>query len=323
MTAGQPPDQVLHDIVGLGCRAPSMYNAQPWSWRAGAGRLELHVDRSRAMPAADPPGRNLVIGCGAALHHARVAAAAYGWATDVTRLPDPDRPDLVAVLEFRAADVTVAESRMLEALQRRYTDRRRFTWWPVRVEWLARLAGAACAEGARAVPVVGQDDRDRLEALFRHALVVRGADDGVTEEQRSWLDRGDVEGISTTTVPENVGPPGTHRSRFGAGLLPQPLRELDSVDGTIVLGGRSDEVTEWLAAGEGLSALWLQAVGQGLSLIPLAQVIEVPETRLALQDEIVAGALVPYLVLLVGWHSPTLEPLPRTPRRPLMDVLLP
>ena len=56
------------------------------------------AERSRRLTVTDPQGRQLMISCGAALHHARTALAAAGWDAHVTRLPDTRRPDLLATL---------------------------------------------------------------------------------------------------------------------------------------------------------------------------------------------------------------------------------
>ena len=79
----------------------------------------------------------------------------------------------------------------------------------------------------------------------------------------------------------------------------------------------------WLRAGEGLSALWLHAVRQGLSVVPLSQVVEVAETRAALRHEVFGGRVEPLLLLRVGWQAISRSHLVATPRRPLDDVLLP
>ena len=63
--------------------------------------LELHADRTRGLEASDPEGRNLVMSCGTALHHALVAARALGWAPVVDTLPDPRDPDLLARIRLR------------------------------------------------------------------------------------------------------------------------------------------------------------------------------------------------------------------------------
>lgn len=323
MTTGSSPTlDEIHEIVEAGCRAPSMFNAQPWAWRAGDGRLELYADRTRTVPVADPLGRNLVIGCGAALHHAQVAAAAFGWSTTLSRLPDPADPDLLASLTFRSAPVEPAHTRLLDALRRRRTDRRRFTSRPIPAERLACLADLATASGTRAVAVVDPGTRHRVEELATEALAQQAADEEVAEEMRSWIDRSEGEGVPGTTVPRLLGTTASTRSRFGAGLLPQPGRELETADGVIVLCGARDDTDSWLRAGEGLSNLWLHLVDMGLSLVPLTQVVEVEETRQALRDDVLGGLALPYLLVRLGWHSASEKPLAATPRRALADVLL-
>ena len=58
--------------------APSVFNTQPWAWRITGDALELWADTSRRLDAIDRDGRLLLLSCGAALHHARVALAATG-----------------------------------------------------------------------------------------------------------------------------------------------------------------------------------------------------------------------------------------------------
>lgn len=322
MTAsGAPALGVLHEVVEAACLAPSMYNAQPWAWRADDGQLALYADRTRAVPTADPLGRNLVIGCGAALHHARVAAAAFGWSTEVSRLPDPEVPDLLATIAFRSAPVSPEQTRLLDALRRRRTDRRRFTSWAIPAERLHHLADLATASGVRGIAVTDPGARHQLEVLATQALGLQASDETAAEEMRAWLDRSDADGVPRTTVPRLLGTTASTRSRFGAGQLAQPGRELETADGMVVLCGPRDDAESWLRAGEGLSNLWLHVVDLGLSLVPLTQVVEVEETRRRLQDDVLGGLAMPYLLLRLGWHSAAEKPLAATPRRPLADVL--
>ena len=65
--------------------APSVFNTQPWEWRISGTALELRADWSRQLIATDPDGHELLLSCGAALHHARVSLLAAGWRTSVDR----------------------------------------------------------------------------------------------------------------------------------------------------------------------------------------------------------------------------------------------
>ena len=78
----------VRELVELATRAPSVHNTQPWYWYLDDDdRLTLFADFSRQLWYADPDGRDLLISCGAALHHLRVAAAASGWKAHVRRTP--------------------------------------------------------------------------------------------------------------------------------------------------------------------------------------------------------------------------------------------
>src|SRR3954471_14844893 len=74
VTSRAVPRRTLRRIVSLATRAPSVHNTQPWRWHAAGSTLELFADHSRQLPVSDPAGRNLVLSCGAVLHHVQVVA---------------------------------------------------------------------------------------------------------------------------------------------------------------------------------------------------------------------------------------------------------
>lgn len=94
-----PDAGTMRAAIAMAIRAPSVHNTQPWRWEIGERTVHLYADWSRRVPATDPDGRDLLISCGAALHHLRVALGAEGWATTVHRVPNPARPDHLASVE--------------------------------------------------------------------------------------------------------------------------------------------------------------------------------------------------------------------------------
>jgi nitroreductase len=314
---------VARRIVDLAGRAPSVYNTQPWAWRLRPDGMDLHADHQRRLPVADPTGRELVISCGAALHHAQVAARALGWEPTVRRSPDPSAPALLAELRLAPALPPRSAAADIRAVHERSTDRRRFTSWPVPDERLERLAAEARQWDTDAVAVTDVTDRFRIDLLVARAHQLQARDPHVLAEQQQWLDRGRGDGVPTSTVPDRPAPDPSHRSRFGVGSLEDTGRDLEGTDGMIVLCADDDAPGAWLRAGEGLSALWLHAVRQGLSVVPLSQVVEVAETRAALRHEVLGGLVAPLLLLRVGWQAISRSHLVPTPRRPLDEVLLP
>src|SRR5919206_3994376 len=94
-----PDNETVRSVIALAVRAPSIHNSQPWRWVTGDSSVHLFTDADRQLPATDPDGRDLLVSCGAALHHARVAFAAAGWGATVHRLPNPARPAHLTAVE--------------------------------------------------------------------------------------------------------------------------------------------------------------------------------------------------------------------------------
>ncbi|MET0840099.1 MAG: hypothetical protein ABWY19_15055, partial [Marmoricola sp.] len=181
----------LKRVIELALRAPSVHNTQPWLWRIVDGAtLELYADRTRQLAVADPDGRNLVVSCGAALHHVVQAAEAIGLTPAVDLVPIPSEPELLARIQFSPGPVPRRAAERLHALESRCTDRRRFTAWPVPDTRLTRLAESASGWGASAIPVTDVTARFRVELLLERAMMMQAADGRFAEEQAGWIERG-------------------------------------------------------------------------------------------------------------------------------------
>ncbi|GAA2552861.1 Acg family FMN-binding oxidoreductase [Pseudonocardia hydrocarbonoxydans] len=307
--------------VEAACRAPSVHNTQPWSWWLGPHRVDLYADRRRRLGATDPDGRDLHVSCGAALHHARVALAAAGFGTAVTRLPDPADPDHLAVLETRAAVPGEDAAETAAAIAHRTTDRRRYRDRPVPDVLLRRLRDAAAAAGATLHPVT--EPHSRAVLLGALTAVARRPDHplGKGIETALWTGWSDgAEGIPAASLLHDPAAT-TGARRLAEGTIEQPWS--GEPDGALfaVLGTASDGPRSWLDAGEALSAVALLATRLGMASCPLSEPLEVPATRAVLREEVLAGALHPQLVLRLGWAPD--DPLPPTPRRPPGEVVRP
>ncbi|GAB3040054.1 NAD(P)H nitroreductase [Nocardioides flavus (ex Wang et al. 2016)] len=316
------PVETLHRIVEVATRAPSVHNTQPWLWRGGSHTLELFADRRYQLSETDPLGRNLTISCGAALHQAQVAAGALGWSTRVARHPDPAEPDLLAVIELSAGVASPTAQESLDAMDARCTDRRRFNAWPVPEERLAHLARIAHQWGARAVALTDESERYIAERLVRRAADQQRANPAIRAEQEHWLHRPAGDGVPAGALPDQVERAGRHAHRFeDAAREVHPGAEVEATDGLIVFFDTHDDPAAWLRVGEGLSAMWLGATLDGLCLVPLSQVIEVPETLQAFQVEVLGSLAHPLLLVRVGWRPTGGAPPDRTLRRPVSEVL--
>ncbi|UQU61877.1 nitroreductase [Couchioplanes caeruleus] len=314
--------EALEAAARVSLHAPSVFNTQPWRWRLTGDTLALYADTSRALRATDPDGRLLMLSCGAALHHVRVALAAAGWSAHVVRRPEGGEPDLLALVTVTGRQAPDAEAaRLVEAVPRRRTDRRAYSERGVPEQTLDQLRRTVEAEEAY-LHVVRRDQMPMLATSTAHAADAELHDSAYREELQRWThrpqDSGD--GVPAATAvrqgPRRVpvrdyAPDGTPGLAVGDGF--------DLGAAYVVLFGLTERPEDLLRGGEALSALLLGATADGLATAPLSDTIEVEWPRRLLTD-LLAGVGVPYVVVRLGYGDTT-EPLPPAPRRRAEDVI--
>jgi nitroreductase len=296
--------------------APSIHNTQPWRFVVAADRLELWADRRRWLPLLDPDGHMLLLSCGAALHHAGVALAAEGWRFGVDRTgADHLADEPLAVVRATGRQERTPESlRLFQATLVRQTDRRVVTTDPVTAHAVmaVRVAVNACGTGLHIVPA---DRRAQLAAAVEHAQRIQIDDPARRAELAHWVGgrRPDGTGVPDSVIP--AWPPRTTVPERDFGHL----GALDAGGGHdtaavyAILFGKGDEPVDWLRAGEALDAAWLEAVQQGLALLPYSAPTEIVAARETLRS-MLSGVGYPYIALRLGRANADLAGPPVTPR---------
>jgi nitroreductase len=312
-------------------RAPSVHNTQPWRWRARIDSVELHADWNRHLVATDPDRRDLILSCGAALHHLQVALAARGMAAQVRRMPDAEDRGHLATVAVRPGRPDTADAALFRAINGRRTDRRRMSHRPVPADHLQALVHQARRTGALLLPVTDPAMRQRLTATLTDAAHRQEFAPGYAAELQQWTRRyaAGHDGVSAATVTAPpVGRTGVSLlRRFPRGTLTQPRQSpgagsADDAAELLVIVTPHDDPLDWLHAGEATSAVLLAATGLGLATTPLSQPLEVEATRHALRWDVLRVPEHPQLVVRVGWPVTGAAELPDTPRRDLRSVLL-
>ncbi len=324
MSTRMPDRPTVDAALTLALRAPSVHNSQPWRWRLRAHSLHLYADRSRTLRATDPEGLELLVSCGAALHHARIAFAALGWAVSVTRFPNPAEPDHLAALEFVAKDPTDDQIRLAGAIKSRQTDRRPYASWEV-PPGLIEVLGQSAAWEHTSLRTVTEGRQRRLLAAAVAAV------SAVQQEDRAYLD--ELQGWSGHRVPQATGVPAASipttpgqllNRRFPAGTLPIERPDVVEQDAAefLLLSSDLDDAHARLRAGEATSAVLLEATAIGLATCPMSQALESFGAREELRMQVLEEHRFIHSIVRVGWPRPSAPALPATPRLALKDVLV-
>jgi nitroreductase len=328
-TTQAPVRSDVERAVCFAVRAPSIHNTQPWRWIYRDGVLELYSDRTRQLPALDPDGRAVVLSCGAALELARLGLATTGWRTEVDRLPDPARPDLLARIRpvGRSAVDPVTMERATAA-EHRHTDRRPFLPEPIPAETVNELLAVAVGTDVYAYAVQHADERLDLAVVFSWADGVELSDPAYRAELAHWTrypDANAPDGVPASAVPHVTAGVPRHTDvpvrDFEAGITGgQELAEaIDEQPLYLVLFTLSDDPRARLLAGEAYARISVEAVRLGLASSAMTQAVDLPAVRerfRALMD----WPDHPQMVLRVGRPQGGRTP-PPTGRRPLSAVL--
>jgi nitroreductase len=273
--------EALYGAVVAARQAPSAGNAQPWRWRLSGRDLDLFVEARPAADGEDADERLSIVGCGAALQHARLALAAHGWRATVTRQPVGADPRHLARLHIDAA--TGVSRQAVDAAHSvglRHTDPRPVTGEPLSPPDLRELRTAVEVEGGRLHLL-------RPDEILRLVLAADPAGGGPDETQ--WYDElGRWAGRGRLNAADRRVPRQPHARPRAATFA--------------VLYGPGDERLDWLRAGEALSAAWLVATRRQVSVLPFSAPVERPAARAPLV-RLFDGHGHPYLVVRLGRQS--------------------
>ena len=310
----------VKSVIGAAVLAPSTHNTQPWLFRCTPAGIELRADPERALSAADPDRRELVLSCGAALFNLRTAIHALGTHPATTLLPRREDPDLLALVRpFGTTQPDPRLVRLADAIPRRHTNRTPFGGDLVPPSVVTALRHAAEVEQAW-LPRLNRHQLDGLLELVHKSHQIQIGDPDFLAEWQHWTRR---DNRSRDGVPVYAG-----------GISPTAddqwvLRDFSATNGTrdhtvkaseplvVVIGSFADGRMDRLRAGQAMQRVLLTAGTAGLDASFISQPVEVAPARAELR-KLLGGGLWPQIVLRLG-HG---EPAPWTPRRPLADVML-
>lgn len=321
---GTPAEQV-RALVRYAIRAPSSHNSQPWRFRLLDETLELRIDPTRRLPVVDPADRELLISCGAALEHLRIAAHRFGLADAVTITPDPRDPDLVARIRLAGRrDPSPNDEAMFDAIPARHTFRGPLESRPIAASLIEQLMLEARRAGAQ-LSILDESARTPLADLVMAGDRIQMADPHFRAELSGWLRSG------LTSAGDGMPGYALEMSAITAVMAPLVVRTFDLGNGRAarnaelvrgspvlaVLSTDGDDASAWIRSGQALARVLLLATAAGIRASFLNQPVEVPTLRQQLAD-LVPGEGTPQLVLRLG-YGPEGKPTPRRPEAAVWD----
>lgn len=322
-TDGTPAEQLTF-LLNYAVLAPSGHNTQPWTFKIVGDEVELYADRLRALPVVDPDDRELIMSCGAALFHLRVAMRHFGREPIVHTFPDLDDPDLMAFIRLGPNyEPTAEDERLFMAIRRRHTNRQAFEDTLIPPSDQETLIRAAEEEGARLHLFEEDADKEVLATLIARGDRLQASDPRFRRELAAWIhpnrtkSRDGIPGYAQglSDIASLAGPFIVRTFDWGSGQAAKDRQLAEGSALLAVLTTEGDQTADWLRGGQALDRVLLTAQAHDIHASFLNQPIEVPELREDVADLVDDGD--PQIILRLGYGPPARP----TPRRPVNDVV--
>jgi hypothetical protein len=311
------PAERLRFLLQWAVLAPSRHNAQPWIFEIDGDELLIFADTARALPVADPDGRQLLMSCGAAAVNVRLAAAHFGLATSTEVVPAHRRDGLVARLRLEERRATTLDAEeMFQAIPRRRTNRLPLDGREPPDGLVTALLREARREGAW-LRAVDEPERCAVAELVAEGDRIQWSSSRFRAELAQWT--------RSNGTGRRDGMPGYAFGMSDAAALLHPIltrfsnpaaeeadrdrRRARGCKALLVLSTPRDGKAEWFVAGEALQRVLLRATARGLFASYFAQPIETPDLRTRLQNVLVEPG-VPQVMFRLGFGR-EVRPVPR------------
>ena len=324
--------------------APNPHNLQPWiaDLREG-GRIHLICDGQRLLPQTDPFGRQILIGCGAFIELAVIAAAQRGASVKVDLFPDGAPADQALPKDSRVATLVLGEPGSAPAdplfaqIVRRHTRKSAYANDRALPQTLVgNWAETASRFGLRSGLVSGAAAMDPIRRITREAYEIE------TTTARTWLESARVMRIGPGAIAAN--PDGISlnspmlRALHTLGLfdpMEVPARgskalervmerwvPFETASGFLWLASADNTRAAQLAVGRAYVRAHLLATAAGVDMHPLSQALqefaEMRGPREALHRALGVSGQTLQMLSRVGFAT---EPRGPSPRRSLESVL--
>ncbi|MCB1265150.1 MAG: nitroreductase family protein [Mycobacterium sp.] len=308
-----PPvgDDRLRALLAWAILAPSPHNTQPWAWAVADDVIELRADTSRLLTVSDPDGRELVIGCGAALEHLLLRLGMDGMPLTVETLPEGwggiGEGAVLARVHTGAGEPYEHRPDLVAAMSTRRTNRNAYRDEPMDPGLRSTLTRAAAEFGVESMWLQDAPHREALVALIMDADRRQMSSAEFRRELAHWMrpkhsssddgmqaDLLGQRGIAAYLAPLAV-------RTFDMGKM-QAARDGELASGSpdlVVIWTPTDDAGGWLATGRALARLTLEAQAAGRASAYMNQPCEVPVVRGQLAKSLgISGH--PQLVLRFG-----------------------
>ncbi len=316
----------LLSLIKYAIQAPSGYNTQPWKFKLSPDTIEILPDYTRARLSTDPEYREFFMSLGAAAFNLELAAKHFGFSYQKSYLINSKKQENSILFTFDGRILEPEDSPLFDAIPNRHTNRFPYLDQKIPKDFLTELKNLPRPDFIDFHLVTRPGDITTFSRLIDRSFSLWYRQQALVEELESWL-RDDLE-FSPDGLPSGVINLYKLAINFKYFLHPddpeikrrstKSQQLAKKAPALAIISTQNDSISQWFAAGEFFELLSLTLASRGYTTDFFNYPLTLKKTRQE-TAEILSTKHLPQLLFRLG--QPTFFP-PRTPRRPLREVVI-
>lgn len=312
-------DEQLKFLIRYALLAPSSHNTQPWLFKIeDRNTIEIYADFSRWLKVADADKRELHISIGCTLENLLIAAAHFGFRTEIRYLPDKENESFIAAVKLRQSENADDKRRagLFEFLTTRATFHETFFEREIPESVLRDIQNQAVESGINLYLTSDEKIRQSVEALIARSDAVQFADAEFRKELSYWIGQGV---FGNSRLMSQIGKLAVAYLNLGNSTAKSDCRVLHSASILGLITSVENDRISQVKAGQIFERIYLTARKFDIGVRPMSQIVQIPAHKAELKGLLPNTSDFPQQPFLLGYAKATDN---HTPRRGIEEVLL-
>lgn len=303
--------------------APSSFNVQPWKFKITKDKIYIKPDFSRRLPTSDKDNRLLYISIGCLLKNLEIAANWFGYKVNQKTLKKGVNLEFeFSIIQADSETSKINPNYVCQRLSNRYP------YIPTKklpTSFLEDIQKITKEYGFEPCIVADKEIKSKINALVEKGDYIMWNDKKFKKEHLQWV-RNNItrkpDGMPAFTVgipliPSLLANFVIKNTNFAKMQANKNQNLLSTTPYYFFILSRTHDQETWVRVGQALEEIWVLATEKGISMTPLAQIVEIGDLYKDTMS-ILKTTLRPQFFLRLGYSTRDAE---HSPRRSLEDML--
>lgn len=315
--SNKPIQEKLRFLVKYAILASSSHNSQPWQFKIDDGYIDVSYSEDRWLNIADKNKRELYISIGCAVENLCIAAKNFGLNYQINYTDNKEKTKILRIkIDENNRKPQNKNSKLFQEITNRYTDHRPFKNKEISNCILDKLQGYIYEDKVGVCLVKNSGERNEISELQMLADEKLMKDPEYREELGDWIGKG-VLGSSWPMA--RIGEIAVRYLDLGSREGKKNSKLIQTSPVLVILHTGKDNLKSQVKTGRVFERISLFATYKDISIHPISQILEHPQTRDKLTNLLDLNNRSPQHLFRLGYTNKKQK---HTPRWPIEKFLL-